>query len=109
MPRSANGALFTGDNGGAEIKAREPPVPAVEIRFYGQDPAITIPLRQAKAAAAQAFFERVKSDVIEAQRHNAPYVEIRPFGRTGDVLILDPSTIKQVVFVDAPPTDERRR
>lgn len=43
---------------------------AIEIHFYGHDAPIALPMPEATVAAAQACFERVRSDVIEAQRHN---------------------------------------
>lgn len=84
---------------------QEPWMRAIEIHFYGRDAPIALPMPEAKVAAAQACFERVRSDVIEAQRHNDRRVEIGPFGQARDALVLDPCMIKQVVLVDEPTSD----
>ena len=102
MPQSADGSAFIGDGDGAQMESQEPSELAMEIAFYGADPAITVAMTGAKEAAARAYFEHVKSDIIEAQRHNEPQVAIRPFSRSGDVVILDPGTIKQVVLIEGP-------
>lgn len=74
------------------------PQSALEIQFYGHDAPISIPLPP--QLAAQATCVRVKSDVIEAQRHNDRRVTIGPFGKAREALTLDPCMIKGVVLVD---------
>lgn len=67
----------------------------------------SIPLPDVQVATAQAYFERARSDVIEAQRHNDGRVAIGPFGQARDVLVLDPATIKGVVLIDEPSPPAR--
>jgi len=85
---------------------RERPRLAVEISFYGPEEPVTIPLPGLDAAKAQSYFQRLKSDVIEAQLHTDPHISIKVFARGQDELVLDPSTIQQVLLVDLSEPDE---
>ncbi|MDQ4040040.1 MAG: hypothetical protein M3313_17245 [Actinomycetota bacterium] len=106
MSRGVLGTTGTGDDRDAQWGLREPPTLAVEIHFYGAEEPISIPLPGLDATKAETYFERLKSDVIEAQLHNDLRISIKPPARGQDVLILDPSTIKQAVLVDPSEPDE---
>lgn len=111
MPHEAVGAANGPQVNGARTGPQEAPVLAVQIRFYRPDEPITMPLPGLDETRAQSYYERLKSDVIEAQLHTDPRITIKPFARGHDELVLDPSTIQQVVLVDIserpdPTTDE---
>lgn len=106
MSRVAPGAKRSGDASGAQAGHRELPMLAIQIHFYGPDGPLTIPLPGLDRARAQSHLERLKSDVIEAQLHTDPRISIRPVDREQDVLVLDPSTIKQVILVDGSEPDD---
>ncbi|MDQ4037846.1 MAG: hypothetical protein M3313_05745 [Actinomycetota bacterium] len=77
---------------------------AVNIYYYGADEPITIPLAGANWVAAESYFEQLRWDVIEAQRHSQHRLWIRPFDRTQAAQVVAPLEIKQAVLVDLPAT-----
>lgn len=105
MSRATVDTTDSGDVNGTRT-LREPPMLAVEISFYGPEQPVTIPLPGLDAAKAQSYFQRLKSDVIEAQLHTHPHISIKVFARGHDDLVLDPSTIQQVLLVDLSEPDE---
>lgn len=86
-------------DGGQEHALNQPAL-AVHIHFYGRAEPIVLALPSARPGAARSYYERLKSEVIEAQRHNEPRVSIRPFDRRRALLKLDPKKIRRVDLVD---------
>jgi len=110
MSRATVDTTGSGDLNGTQT-LREPPKLAVEISFYGPEEPVSIPLPGLDAAKAQSYFQELKSDVIEAQLHTDSHISIKAFARGHDELVLDPSTIQQVLLIelsepDEPTTDE---
>lgn len=105
MSRATVDTTGSGDVNGTR-PPRKPPMLAVEISFYGPEEPVTIPLPGLDKAKAQSYFQRLKSDVIEAQLHTHPHISIKVFARGQDELVLDPSTIQQVLLVDLSEPDE---
>lgn len=108
MSRAAVGTRESGNDEGAEPEGLEPATLGIEIQFYRPDEPITIPLPEFDPARAQAYFEGLKSDVIEAQLHSDSRISIEPAAAGHEVLVLDPMTIKQVLLVDGTQADEPR-
>ncbi len=79
---------------------------AVEIYYYGVAAPISIPMTGTDRAVAESYFERLKKDVIEAQRHSQRQLLIRPFDRKQDAQVVQPWEIQRVVLVDRPPTTD---
>ncbi len=77
---------------------------AVNIYSYGVDLPITIPLAGADWAAAESYFQRLRWDVIEAQRHSQRRLWITPFDHRQVAQSVGPHEIKQVALVDLPAT-----
>ncbi len=73
---------------------------AIEIHLYGTAEPIHIPLRRTNRAAAEAYLELVKSDVIKAQRHGRRHLWLRPLDRKQDAQSVDPREIQRMVLVD---------
>lgn len=78
----------------------------VEIYYYGATQPIAIPLAGSDRPIAEAFLERLRWDVIEAQRHSQRRLWITPFDRTQEGQAVAPSEIQRVVLVDRPSTDD---
>ena len=53
----------------------------VEIYYYHAAEPVSIPLPGYDQATAESYLERLKTDVIEAQRHGQNRLLISPFGR----------------------------
>ena len=70
------------------------------------------PLRRRRsgcgAIAAESYVERLKWDVIEAQRRSQNRLLISPFGRTKQVQAVKTSQRQRVVPVGRPPTNHRQ-
>ncbi len=79
---------------------------AVEIYYYGVAAPITIPITGAAQPAAEAYFERLKRDVIAAQQHSQRHLLISPFDRSQDPREVHPWEIQRVLLVDRPSTDD---
>jgi hypothetical protein len=79
---------------------------AVEIHYYGTPQPITIPITKSDRAAAESYFQRLKSDVIDAQRHNRSRLSIRPFDPTQETQEVEPFEIQRVELVDRPTIND---
>jgi hypothetical protein len=74
----------------------------VEIYYYHAAEPISIPLPGYDQATAESYLERLKRDVIEAQRHGQNRLLISPFGRRTHAQAVTPSEILRVVLVGRP-------
>lgn len=79
---------------------------AVEIYYYGISQPITIPIPRSDRAVAESYFERLKSDVIDAQRHNQSRLSIQPFDSTQEAQDVEPFEIQRVELVEHPSTND---
>ncbi len=79
---------------------------AVEVYYYGVGEPIRIPLPGSDPAVAESYFQRVKFDVIEAQRHSDRTLWIAPLGPFQEGQAVEPSSIRRVVLVDCPEPDD---
>lgn len=76
---------------------------AVEIYYYGAAEPIAIPLQVDDQDSAQAYFEELKADVIEAQRHSRRQLLIDPSGSSRDAFDVEPARIQRMVLAQASP------
>lgn len=76
---------------------------AVEIYYYGAAEPIAIPLPVDDQDSAQAYFEQLKADVIEAQRHSRRQLSIDPSGSSPDAFDVEPARIQRMVLAQASP------
>ncbi|MBA3800251.1 MAG: hypothetical protein H0X18_14390 [Geodermatophilaceae bacterium] len=79
---------------------------AVEVYYYGVGEPIRIPLPGSDPAVAESYFQQVKFDVIEAQRHSHRTMWIAPFQPSQEAQAVEPSSIRRVVLVDCPEPDD---
>ncbi len=75
---------------------------AVEVYYYGVAEPIRLALPGSDPAVAESYFQRVKFDVIEAQRHSDRTLWIAPLGPFQEGQVVEPSSIRRVVLVDCP-------
>ncbi len=73
---------------------------AVEIFYYGTPQPITIPIPRSDRGAAESYFRRLKSDVIDAQRHNKKRLSIQPFDTSQQAQEVEPFEIQRVELVE---------
>jgi len=74
----------------------------VEIYYYHAAEPVSIPLPGYDQATAESYLERLKTDVIEAQRHGQNRLLISPFGGRTHAQAVTPSEIQRVVLVGRP-------
>ena len=79
---------------------------AVEIHYYGTPQPITIPITRSDRAAAESYFQRLRSDVIDAQRHSHRRLSIQPFDSTQEPQEVEPFEIQRVELVERPTIDD---
>ncbi len=73
---------------------------SVEIYYYGTTQPLTIPIPRSDRAAAESYFQRLKSDVIDAQRHSHKRLLIQPFDSSQEAQEVEPFEIQQVELVE---------
>ncbi len=78
----------------------------VEVYYYGVSEPVRLPLPAADPAVAESYFQRVKFEVIEAQRHSDRTLWIAPLESSQEGQVVEPSNIQRVVLVDRPTPDD---
>ncbi len=79
---------------------------AVEIYYYGTPQPLTILIPRSDRDAAESYFQRLKSDVIDAQRHNQKRLSIQPFDSSQEAQEVEPFEIQRVELVELPALND---